>query len=170
MLQPPKVSIKTEGRIPRKAKEFSIIMPCVANATGVGMLSIGLSIENANGHPLPGTPLRINLRKECVQRGMRAINESDVPDIECNKSCLNNGWCNKDKQCQCPEGYMGEFLSVTHKERGSIIISFQVNFVKLLSVIPNVRMEEIARRLLFVPVQKDIRDGIAREGYVLKSV
>lgn len=109
VLQPPKVSIKTEGRIPRKAKEFSIIIPCVINSTGIGMLSIGLSIENANGHPIPGTPLRITLRKECLQRGIHGINASAVPDLECNKSCLNNGWCNHEKTCQCPEGYMGQF-------------------------------------------------------------
>lgn len=31
------------------------------------------------------------------------------PDIECDKKCENNGWCNADKICQCPEGYMGQY-------------------------------------------------------------
>jgi len=109
ILPPPMVSIKTDGRIPRKPKDFSIIMPCAANVSGIGILSIGLSIENANGQPIPGTPLRITLRKECLLKGMGSINASLVPDLECNKSCLNNGWCNAEKVCQCPEGYMGQF-------------------------------------------------------------
>lgn len=51
---PPKVSIKTDGRIPRKPKDFSIILPCVLNATGIAILSIGLSIENFHGVPIAG--------------------------------------------------------------------------------------------------------------------
>jgi hypothetical protein len=30
------------------------------------------------------------------------------PDPECDKKCANGGWCNHDKICQCPEGYMGQ--------------------------------------------------------------
>ena len=30
------------------------------------------------------------------------------PDAECDKKCANGGWCNHDKICQCPEGYMGQ--------------------------------------------------------------
>jgi WNT inhibitory factor 1 len=90
ILQSPKISIKTEGRIPRKPKgeilfvdksvcmrwwdqslstEFSVILPCAGNASGIAMFSIGLSIENNKGQPIPGTPLRLNLRKECATRG-----------------------------------------------------------------------------------------------------
>lgn len=31
------------------------------------------------------------------------------PDLECDKKCENNGWCNAEKMCQCPEGYMGQY-------------------------------------------------------------
>lgn len=31
------------------------------------------------------------------------------PDLECDKKCENNGWCNENKICQCPEGYMGQY-------------------------------------------------------------
>lgn len=31
------------------------------------------------------------------------------PDLECDKKCENNGWCNVEKICQCPEGYMGQY-------------------------------------------------------------
>lgn len=34
------------------------------------MFSIGLLIENRRRRPLPGTPLRLNLKKECAQRGV----------------------------------------------------------------------------------------------------
>lgn len=33
------------------------------------MFSIGLLITS-RGKPIPGTPLRLNLRKECAQRGV----------------------------------------------------------------------------------------------------
>lgn len=32
-----------------------------------------------------------------------------APDPECNKKCANGGWCNHEKICQCPEGYMGQY-------------------------------------------------------------
>lgn len=31
------------------------------------------------------------------------------PDPECDKKCANGGWCNYEKICQCPEGYMGQY-------------------------------------------------------------
>lgn len=31
------------------------------------------------------------------------------PDPECDKKCANGGWCNKDKICQCQEGYVGPY-------------------------------------------------------------
>lgn len=30
------------------------------------------------------------------------------PDPECDKKCANQGWCNSEKICQCPDGYMGQ--------------------------------------------------------------
>lgn len=50
--------------------EFSVHLPCVDNSSGVAMFSIGLLISTARGKPIPGTPLRLNLRKECAQRGV----------------------------------------------------------------------------------------------------
>lgn len=31
-----------------------------------------------------------------------------APDPECDKTCANHGWCNAEKICQCPQGYMGQ--------------------------------------------------------------
>ncbi|XP_050093258.1 protein shifted isoform X2 [Anopheles aquasalis] len=100
ILKPPTISIKTTGRVPKNAKEFSVTLPCSGNVSGVAMFSIGLLIQSRKGKPLPGTPLRIKLRKECAHRG---------PDPECDQKCANKGVCNEDKICQCPEGYMGQY-------------------------------------------------------------
>ncbi|XP_023705809.1 protein shifted isoform X1 [Cryptotermes secundus] len=100
VLEPPVISIKTKGRVPRKPKVFSVFLPCSGNNSGIASFGIGLLIESRKGKPLPGTPLRLRLRKECAQRG---------PDPECDKKCANGGWCNYEKICQCPEGYMGQY-------------------------------------------------------------
>ena len=48
---------------------FSVLLPCSGNSSGVASFSIGLLIETHGGKPLPGTPLRLRLRKECAERG-----------------------------------------------------------------------------------------------------
>ncbi|KAK2721027.1 protein shifted-like isoform X3 [Artemia franciscana] len=100
ILKPPVVSISRVGRVPKKAKTFSVFLPCSGNASGVAPFTIGLSLETRRKKPLAGTPLRLRLRKECTPRG---------PDPECDRKCANGGWCNQDKICQCPEGYMGQY-------------------------------------------------------------
>ncbi|GBP51764.1 Protein shifted [Eumeta japonica] len=106
-LKPPVLSIKTKGRVPKRAKEFSIFLPCMGNNSGVATFEIGLKITNGKGEPLKGTPLRLNLKKECAQRGVYFARTG--PDPECDKKCANQGWCNEEKICQCPEGYMGQY-------------------------------------------------------------
>nr|CAG4649312.1 EOG090X05QS [Scapholeberis mucronata] len=117
ILQPPTVSVKTQGRVPRKPKVFSVLLPCSGNSSGVASFSIGLLIETHGGKPLPGTPLRLRLRKECAERGSNTkicmknkglASLRHGPDPECDKKCANGGWCNHDRICQCLEGYMGQ--------------------------------------------------------------
>ncbi|XP_026463237.1 protein shifted-like isoform X2 [Ctenocephalides felis] len=117
ILEPPVISIKTKGRVPRKAKEFSVLLPCSGNRSGIAKFSIGLLIQTRRGRPVPGTPLRLQLRKECSQRGAyptgsRALARAPGPDPECNRKCANQGWCNSEKICQCPEGYMGQHCQI----------------------------------------------------------
>lgn len=102
ILEAPEISIKTKGRVPKRPKEFSIFLPCLGNSSGIARFGIGLLIETRKGKPLNGTPLRLKLKKECSfsQRN---------PDPECDKKCANEGWCNHEKICQCPEGYMGQY-------------------------------------------------------------
>nr|CAG4643939.1 EOG090X05QS [Lepidurus arcticus] len=143
ILPPPHITVETKGRIPRKPKVFSVLLPCSGNVSGIASFSIGLLIESRKGKPLPGTPLRLRLRKECAPRGEAKATGSSAPfraaslasshahasysgyeafhghrmvqdarhhgpDPECDKKCANGGWCNLDKICQCPEGYMGQ--------------------------------------------------------------
>lgn len=107
VLKAPLLSIKTKGRVPKKAKEFSIFLPCMGNVSGVVPFQIGLVIRTGKGVPLKGTPLRLNLQKECAHRGVYLQNAG--PDPECDKKCANQGWCNHEKICECPEGYMGQY-------------------------------------------------------------
>ncbi|XP_065202290.1 protein shifted isoform X2 [Planococcus citri] len=100
ILEAPIISIKTEGKVPRRPKVFSILLPCSGRGSGTASFGLGLLIQSRKGRPLPGTPLRVKLRKECMVRG---------PDVECDRKCANGGWCNHDKICQCPEGYMGQY-------------------------------------------------------------
>ncbi|XP_050669775.1 protein shifted isoform X2 [Leptidea sinapis] len=106
VLKPPILSIKTQGRVPKTPKEFSIFLPCMGNVSGVATFEIGLVLKNGRGTPLKGTPLRLNLKKECAQRGVYLGRTG--PDPECDKKCANQGWCNSEKICQCPDGYMGQ--------------------------------------------------------------
>jgi len=59
---------------------------------------LGLLIETRKGRPLPGTPLRLRLRKECMEKS---------PDPECDRKCGSNGRCNSEGLCVCKEGYLG---------------------------------------------------------------
>ena len=49
--------------------EFSVLLPCSGNASGIAQFGIGLMIETRKGKALNGTPLRLSLRKECTVRG-----------------------------------------------------------------------------------------------------
>lgn len=69
ILKPPVISIKTKGRIPKKPKEFSVLLPCSGNISGLAAFSISLEIKRKGGKVLDGTPLKLKLRKECAQRG-----------------------------------------------------------------------------------------------------
>ncbi|TMW54335.1 hypothetical protein DOY81_000608 [Sarcophaga bullata] len=100
ILKAPTVSIKTKGRIPKEEKNFSVFLPCSGNNSGTAMFNVGLTIHNRSGNPLPGTPLRLNFKKECAHRG---------PDPECHLKCGEHGFCNPRNICQCHSGYIGQY-------------------------------------------------------------
>jgi hypothetical protein len=53
-------------------------------------------------HPIENLNLNVSVPKTKLKL------DNEGPDPECDKKCANNGWCNHDKICQCPEGYMGQ--------------------------------------------------------------
>ncbi|XP_054168400.1 protein shifted-like isoform X1 [Oppia nitens] len=100
ILSKPIISIEPKGKVPKKAKVFQVLIPCVGNITGIATFSIGLRIINTvNNENLLGTPLRLKLQKQCADR---------TPDPECDKKC-GNGKCNANKICECPTGFLGKF-------------------------------------------------------------
>nr|CAG4636155.1 EOG090X05QS [Eubosmina coregoni] len=78
ILHAPIVSVSTKGRVPRKPRVFSVLLPCLGNVSGIASFSIGLLIESKKGKPLPGTPLRLRLRKECAERVDYYINDDET--------------------------------------------------------------------------------------------
>lgn len=101
ILANPKVSLDSKGKVPSIPRVFSLILPCLGNVSGVASFAFGLRIAaQDSGIPLKGTPLRLKLQKQCAYR---------IPDPECDVNCANGGWCNRDKICQCPKGYIGRY-------------------------------------------------------------
>nr|XP_045598367.1 uncharacterized protein LOC123758250 isoform X2 [Procambarus clarkii] len=102
VLEVPVLSLPTHGTVPRKSKVFSVKIKCTGNASGIATFGIGLLIQTRLGKPLPGTPLRLKLRKDCTQLG---------PDPECDQKCENGGVCDEGQRCLCREGYMGQYCN-----------------------------------------------------------
>ncbi|XP_063851472.1 protein shifted-like [Scylla paramamosain] len=103
LLQVPTLSIAPHGTVPRKPRVFSVDMRCTGNISGIASFSIGLLIHTPKKELLSGMPLRLRLRKECRQQG---------PDPECDQKCQNGGVCDASQQCQCSEGYMGQYCDM----------------------------------------------------------
>ncbi|XP_026829302.1 protein shifted isoform X1 [Ooceraea biroi] len=132
ILKTPSITIKKQGRVPKRPKEFSVLLPCAGNS-GVAQFGITLIIETRKKKPLNGTPLRLLLRKECTVRGecvSRAHdhhlftrtykpNPGPCPDgylgpphckkALCYPNCMNGGNCTAPGVCSCPLGYQGPF-------------------------------------------------------------
>lgn len=52
---------------------FSVLLPCSGHGSGTASFGIGLLIQSRKGKPLPGTPLRVKMRKECMIRGITKL-------------------------------------------------------------------------------------------------
>ncbi|XP_012231520.1 protein shifted isoform X2 [Linepithema humile] len=115
ILETPRISIKTKGRVPNTPEEFSVVLPCAGNS-GIAQFGIGLVIEKRKKKPLNGTPLRLRLKKECTVREPNPVSCPDgyLGPPECNKAlcypnCMNNGNCTAPGVCSCPPGYQGPY-------------------------------------------------------------
>ncbi|XP_032594565.1 protein shifted isoform X3 [Drosophila grimshawi] len=100
ILKAPTLSINKSGRIPQEQKNFSIFLPCTGNSSGTASFNVGLKIQTRKNKPLPGTPIRLNFKKECAHR---------APDPECSLKCGKNGYCNEQHICKCKVGYTGQY-------------------------------------------------------------
>ncbi|CAB0031953.1 unnamed protein product [Trichogramma brassicae] len=134
ILKTPSITIKKQGRVPKRQKEFSVLLPCSGNNSGVAQFGIGLMIETRKNKPLNGTPLQLSLRKECAVRGecvSRAHdhhfsashtdkpNPGPCPDgylgpphckkALCYPNCMNGGNCTAPGVCSCPPGFQGPY-------------------------------------------------------------
>ncbi|XP_018361124.1 PREDICTED: protein shifted-like [Trachymyrmex cornetzi] len=114
ILKTPSITIKKQGRVPKRPKDFSILLPCAGNS-GIAQFGISLMIETLKGKPLNGTPLRLSLRKECT---VREPNPGPCPDgylgpncktALCYPNCMNGGNCTAPGVCSCPPGYQGPY-------------------------------------------------------------
>ncbi|XP_014615653.1 PREDICTED: protein shifted [Polistes canadensis] len=116
ILKTPSITIKTQGRVPKRPKEFSVLLPCTGNNSGIAQFGIGLMIETRKGKPLDGTPLHLSLRKEC---NLREPNPGPCPDgylgpphckkALCYPNCMNGGNCTAPGVCSCPPGFQGPY-------------------------------------------------------------
>ncbi|XP_030380872.1 protein shifted isoform X2 [Scaptodrosophila lebanonensis] len=113
ILKAPTLSINKKGRIPQEQKNFSIFLPCTGNSSGTALFNVGLKIQNRKHRPLPGTPIRLNFKKECAHRGVYDIDASNPTSLttlqECSLKCGENGYCNEQHICKCNVGYTGQY-------------------------------------------------------------
>jgi WNT inhibitory factor 1 len=113
ILKTPLITIRQQGRIPKKPKKFSILLPCTGNP-GIAQFEITLSIETPKKEPLNGTPLSLLLRKECNMRGSNSCPKGylESPNCKtafCYPNCMNGGNCTAPGKCSCPAGYHGPY-------------------------------------------------------------
>ncbi|EFN75080.1 Protein shifted [Harpegnathos saltator] len=105
ILKTPSITIKTQGRVPKRPKEFSVLLPCTGNSSGIAQFGIGLMIETRKGKPLNGTPLLLSLRKECTVRG-RLRSPPPLSDLLA-VILLEGSVCLETNSGPCPDGYLG---------------------------------------------------------------
>lgn len=103
ILYNPLLSIPSSGIIPRGPKIFQMSIPCTGNEEGIAHLVLGLRITDHLNNPIRGSPIKLRLKKQCFQ-----FETSNL----CPMPCQNNGRCNQIGECECPQGYHGQFCEV----------------------------------------------------------
>ncbi|UYV68300.1 WIF1 [Cordylochernes scorpioides] len=111
VLQHPHVTVERQGRVPAFAKSFRVYVNCTGGKAGVVSVLIGLRIFDARGVHLTGTPLRLRLRKECLDSSEVRCEDKSCPSYRrtplCYPQCMNNGTCVSPGVCSCQDGYQG---------------------------------------------------------------
>ncbi|XP_076448578.1 uncharacterized protein LOC143285218 [Babylonia areolata] len=103
LLYPPLLGVPAYGVIPRDPTVFQITIPCKGVEEGVASLVLGLTIYSRDGRPLKGTPIKFKLKKQCV---------AFVTTSLCSGECQNGGTCTQFGQCECRQGFQGEYCQI----------------------------------------------------------
>ncbi|XP_045165919.2 wnt inhibitory factor 1-like isoform X2 [Mercenaria mercenaria] len=103
ILYNPLLSIPASGIIPKGPKVFQMSIPCTGKEEGVAHLVLGLRIMDQNNRPINGSPIKLRLRKRC--------HEFETTNL-CKMPCQNNGRCNQIGECECPQGYHGQYCEI----------------------------------------------------------
>lgn len=133
ILWDPLLSIPSSGNVPKHQSVFEIAIPCTKNVSALAGLYVELNITNSMYQPIPGSPLKFRIKKQCYgtnvschcKNGGRCLEgglcrcESDsygqrcqFKTGRCGYSCKNGGACNQFNTCSCPEGYVGKFCQI----------------------------------------------------------
>lgn len=100
ILYNPLLSIPASGIIPKGPKVFQMSIPCTGKEEGVAHLVLGLRIMDHNNRPIKGSPIKLRLRKRC--------HEFETTNL-CKMPCENNGRCNQIGECECSQGFHGQY-------------------------------------------------------------
>ena len=50
--------------------EFEMAIPCTGRVTAIASMYIVLQVHNSKKRPIPGSPIKLHLRKRCFAFGM----------------------------------------------------------------------------------------------------
>lgn len=96
IMGPPLLSVTLHDRLPTLDTAFRMDFPCKGD--GITTVSISLRIRNSyDTKDIPGSPLTLQFDKECVLG----------PSSLCDPPCANEGRCNLQGICDCPDGFFG---------------------------------------------------------------
>ncbi|KAK2186189.1 hypothetical protein NP493_212g12010 [Ridgeia piscesae] len=89
----PLLSIPPSGVVPGFNTAFQMSIACTGRVTAVASMYIALHIVDERGESIPGSPIKLHLRKRCIAFG--------------GWHSENGGRCNKAGICECKLGYYG---------------------------------------------------------------
>ncbi|KAL4226036.1 Wnt inhibitory factor 1 [Mactra antiquata] len=114
ILYNPLLSIPASGIIPKGPKIFQVSIPCTGKDEGVAHFVLGLEIYPHNHGK--AMEIELELKKRCEK--------FETTDL-CKMPCQNNGRCNQNGECECPQGYHGQFCEIGKYTLSSFPLKFK---------------------------------------------